>query len=534
MVYKSFRKYVFFIALGFTMPLLSAAQEVVDVAPHDTIIPNGYNKFHFDNGIVSSEGLMKNGKPEGIWKNYYESGKLKSMGRRINTELDSTWVFFTEKGFPGYEFSYKNGKRDGPQKAYYDSAKVRSVENFVKDKRQGLSRYFRLDGTVLREVPFEEGVESGIAKEYDNEGTVILISTYKNGFLVKDQEINRKDARGFRLGPWKYFYENSQQVKWEGIFKNNLKNGTFKEYDITGKVIKTEEYLNGQLVDFASINSKGERVRMEIRREYYPNAQDKLVGSYKNGLPDGVFREYSMDGDVIDSKMYREGKMRSQGILDDSGLEQGHWKYFFFPKGKMKSEGDYKDGKKTGVWKYYHENGNLMQTGSYMEDKAEGTWTWYYENGKLLRQETYKNGKEIGDAQEFNDSTARVIAQGAYVDGQKDGSWIYEIGDMKITGKYADGKEDGTWKEYYKDGKVSFEGNYIKGEENGTHKFYYPGGQLQEERNYRLGLKDGDWRYFDREGNEVVTISYKDDKEVKIDGLRLEAEKRKRTRALKK
>jgi uncharacterized protein len=510
------------------------AQEIIDAAPFDTVKPNGYNVFHFDNGIVSSEGFMKNGKPEGIWKNYYESGKLKSEGKRNNHQLDSTWKFYSEKQFILLELNYRNGKRHGIQKMYYDSAKIRSVESYVDDKRDGVSRYFGPEGKLVREVPFKEGVEEGLAKEYDDEGTVIFISTYKNGFLVKQQEINRKDARGLKQGPWKFFYENSQQVKWEGTFKNNLKNGTFREYDINGKVIKTEEYLNGELVDMVSINNKGQSVKMEVRREYYPNAQDRIVGTYKNGVPDGVFREYSMEGDVIGSKVYREGKVTGEGILDDSGLEQGHWKYFYYPKGKIKSEGDYKDGKKIGVWKYYHENGNLMQIGSYVDDKPEGIWKWYYENGKALREETYKNGKEVGEAREFLDSTAKVITQGTYVDGKKEGFWVYEIGDMKVSGNYREGLEEGVWKEHYRNGRLSFEGAYVKGEPNGTHKFYYDNGVIQEERNYRLGLRDGDWKYFDRDGIKVVTINYRDDKEMKIDGIRLDAEKIKRKRAMKK
>lgn len=508
-------------------------REVIDAAAHDTVVPNGYNYFHYDNGAVSSEGPMKNRIPDGFWKNYYESGKLKSKGIRRGVKLDSTWQFFSEKGFIAMEFNYKDGLKEGPQKSFFDSTKLRSVENYVADKRQGMAKYFRPNGYILREIPFEEGVENGIAKEFDNDSTIILISYYKNGFLVKEQEINRKDARGFKEGPWKFFYENSQQVKWEGNFKNNLKNGTFREYDISGKVIKSEEYLNGQLVDLTSIDPKGRTVKMEVRREYYPNAQDRIVGTYKNGVKDGIFREYSMEGDVIASTVYKDGKTISEGIMDDSGLEQGHWKYFF-SKNKVKSEGDYKDGKRTGLWKFYHDNGNLMEQGSYVDGKPEGIWVWFYENGKTLRQETYKNGQEIGEAKEFTDSTAKVITQGSYEDGKKEGLWVYEIGQMKVSGKYVGGLEEGTWKEFYKNGKLSFEGSYRRGEEQGTHKFYYDNGRIQEERNYKLGQKDGVWRYYNREGETILTVNYKEDTEVKVEGIRLEAEKQKRKRAMKR
>ena len=42
------------------------------------INPNGYNVFYYANGQKSSEGNFENGKPEGFWKNYFESGILKS------------------------------------------------------------------------------------------------------------------------------------------------------------------------------------------------------------------------------------------------------------------------------------------------------------------------------------------------------------------------------------------------------------------------------------------------------------------------
>ena len=36
--------------------------------------PNGYNKFYYPNGQISSEGMMRNGKPDGYWITYYVTG----------------------------------------------------------------------------------------------------------------------------------------------------------------------------------------------------------------------------------------------------------------------------------------------------------------------------------------------------------------------------------------------------------------------------------------------------------------------------
>ena len=51
-----------------------------NVLCQDTVnILNGKQKFYYKNGVISSEGLMKDGKPDGYWKSYNENGKIKSV-----------------------------------------------------------------------------------------------------------------------------------------------------------------------------------------------------------------------------------------------------------------------------------------------------------------------------------------------------------------------------------------------------------------------------------------------------------------------
>lgn len=63
------------VILGFIFSLfvvVSIAQE------QQKINPDGFNTFYYPGGVKSSEGNLKNGKPDGYWKSYYESGRLKS------------------------------------------------------------------------------------------------------------------------------------------------------------------------------------------------------------------------------------------------------------------------------------------------------------------------------------------------------------------------------------------------------------------------------------------------------------------------
>ncbi len=64
-------------------------------------------------------------------------------------------------------------------------------------------------------------------------------------------------------------------------------------------------------------------------------------------------------------------------------------------------EGEYKDGKKDGVWEEYHKNGRLFQKGTYKDNKKVGVWETYWDNGQLQSKMPYKNNKRDGDYETY-------------------------------------------------------------------------------------------------------------------------------------
>ena len=510
------------------------SQDFEDFENIDTVARakrNGYNKFFYKSGAISSEGTMRSGKPEGYWKNYYETGILKSEGYRRNFVLDSTWKFYNEKGFITTVMPFKNGIKSGVVKNYYDSLKLKSEEVFLNGKKQGLTVYYHPNGGITNEIPFDNGLENGIAKEYDDKGVVNRVIYYKDGYNIKQLDVNRTDSKGYKQGTWLAFYDSIQQIRWEGYYKNNKKHGTFREFSKDGNVTKVEEYVEGELIEFATMRG-GRPVKVEIRKDWYPNATERIVGTYKDGVPDGVFREYDPRGNVIASTVYAEGKVLSRGILDDYGYEQGFWQYLF-ENGATRSEGSYVDGKKTGPWRYFHDDGTIMEEGNFENDKPIGFWKWYYERtGNLQREEFFKNGLENGEVKEYADTNVQIAeVKGAYSDGKRDGEWIYTIGDTKYIGTYSNNEEEGIWKEFYPVNRLRFEGKYHDGIENGIHKYYYENGNIKEERFYRNGLREKTWKFYAENGELIATIEYNNDKETKVNGTRLDPKKKKRIKA---
>lgn len=480
------------------------------------INPNGFNTFYYSNGAISSEGNMRNGKPDGYWKTYFENGTIKSEGNRINYQLDSTWKFFNDEGILVLEYFYKNGKKNGLRKNYDPQEKyLLSDENYINDVKQGLTKFYFKNGFEKKSIPFKDGREEGIGFEYDSTGMIITILEYKAGFVKRQEKINRRDKAGMKYGVWKEFYSTGI-VKTECTYSQNKKNGYLKEYNLKGELLNTTKYVDDELIE-----NPPELARLEIFKSYYDDGSVKSEGTYRDGVPEGVFREFAEDGKITGAKIYKDGILTREGLYDERNKEQGPWKEFF-PNGQLKGIGEYKDGMRIGEWNFNHPNGKQEQKGRYdKKGKAQGTWKWFYETGKLLREEVYLNDVRDGIMVEYSDS-GNVITKGRYIDGLKEDEWIYELGDYKEIGNYKAGRRDGIWKHYYvPSGKLRFEGNYIDDNPDGKHTYYYPNGKVQQTGKYIVGRKEGNWEYYGEDGLKQLTILFKDDVEIKYDGVKL-------------
>ena len=101
-------------------------------------------------------------------------------------------------------------------------------------------------------------------------------------------------------------------------------------------------------------------------------------------------------------------------------------------------------------------------------------------------------------------------------------AWYYRDGDHIEIGNFITGLRDGTWKYFYGDSTLEFEGNFIQGNPDGKQKLYYQNGMVKEERYFVMGIREKNWRKYDKSGNLVMTITYKNDEETKINGIKLD------------
>jgi antitoxin component YwqK of YwqJK toxin-antitoxin module len=482
-----------------------------------------YKKFKYPNGTISSEGYLVNGKPEGKWISYYPTGVKKSVCIRKNNLLDRTWIFFNEVGNLEKKIDYLRNKRNGYSITYQFNDRINrnivvSKILYVNDIRQGKGLFYYNDGTLKEEAYYEDGQREGLALEYNKEGRVITEKIYKQGALLEINRVNRYNKNGKKDGIWRTYHDNGL-VKKEIPYKNGLRDGFVREYEKDGKLESSIRYNEGNI----DIHVEDEQVESILREIYSKDSVLLSKGPYIDDTRVGVHTFYDEQGEIMGHKIYdQEGNLLSEGFIDTAGRKQGEWKHYY-KNGSVKSKGLYKNNYQHGNWEFYYVNGALEQSGMINEGKLEGTWEWFYPEGDRWKTENYYNGKLEGKYIEFN-KEGEVIVEGEYFDGEEDGIWSVNVGDHVEKGKYINGLKEGEWIFYYPSGNVSFEGNYVQGVPDGKHEFYFPDGSLKEVRFYVMGYKEKNWKKYNNEGELYLTITYKNDKEYRINGRKIELE----------
>ncbi len=88
-------------------------------------------------------------------------------------------------------------------------------------------------------------------------------------------------------------------------------------------------------------------------------------------------------------------------VIDKNGLNQDRWvylgkdkkgkKYKFYKSSQIVEDGNFKDGKKIGLWKTYHSSGKIESEIRYENDEPNGKARFYNKDGKLIAE-----GKLVG------------------------------------------------------------------------------------------------------------------------------------------
>jgi uncharacterized protein len=354
----------------------------------------------YQGGILASVDRLnrkdENGKKQGVWKEFYEDGRLKEEKKFKDGEIDGYVKSYDKKGDLSNTEKFSNGKqiKNAPElakldvyKDYYDDGTMKYEGGYINGMPVGTHYHYRQkymcdslpvarDDTsdvmikkyVCRNRPvpdsaiiYEEGIKLsygavdslrnkiGIWSEFHNSGEFRGKGLYANDkrigewvFYYPNKQIEQKgkyDKKGRAQGEWNWYYENGALMRQE-FYIDNKRNGIMTEYTEDGKIITKGEFIDG----------------MQEGLWVYETPEYKEIGNYVNDRPDSLWKRYYMPKE----------KLRFEGKFVNGDEEGQHT--WYYPTGRKMTQGSYIGGMKQNDWKFYDETGFNYLTIFYEND----------------------------------------------------------------------------------------------------------------------------------------------------------------------
>lgn len=108
-------------------------------------------------GVLISEEFYKDGKKEGIAKNYYPEGGISETTTWKNGIKEGPWSSFMPDGKTKLSLNYKNNEKDGPVKCYFPNGKLWFAGRYVNGDASGTWIYFDDKGIPKKKEYYEKG-----------------------------------------------------------------------------------------------------------------------------------------------------------------------------------------------------------------------------------------------------------------------------------------------------------------------------------------------------------------------------------------
>ena len=130
-------------------------------------IYNGRFIDYYYSGRIQGEGIMKNGKLEGIRKMYFQNGNI------------------------SVERNYTNSISDGLEKEYYEDGTLKQKGVFINGKEDGIWETYFPNGQVKQRTNLKNGIVDGESTIYYSTGKILSTELGKNGKIIPDKRLEK-------------------------------------------------------------------------------------------------------------------------------------------------------------------------------------------------------------------------------------------------------------------------------------------------------------------------------------------------------
>jgi len=462
----------------------------VDGKPVDTIY------LYFRNGGLQAAIPQQDGEDNGLGTFYHEDGSLLSKITLKNDERTGPAEFYYPNGQLKLKTSYnEEGEFSGHYQFYHSNGQLQEEGDYIDGVRISNWKTYDPIGNLIREVNFDEsGKKTGTETYYDSKGRKTEMFEYKREELVYYEtydfdgqiQVSAKAKRG------KINYQELSldgTLTEEGVFDEDKRIGTWKEYTIYGALFDETSYT-------------------------------------EEGEIDGMYKQFfSATGELEDWTSYKRDTLH------------GPFGSMHF-NGQVKSEGTYYNGDRNGLYRVYYNNGQIETERYYVKGKINGPYKFFAPNGDLMRVEYYNMGTIIKienywegaltSSLEFETAMDNLVAKypngKTYYDISRTGSrfqgpakWYYGNGQLEVEGNFVDGSQDGKWTYYFPNGQISRINEYELGDPVGSRVIYHLNGEISETFAFLEGEFHGPNVEYNDRGIRTDSVSYVNGK---LDGNR--------------
>ncbi|HEY3449622.1 MAG TPA: thiol reductase thioredoxin [Myxococcales bacterium] len=193
--------------------------------------------------------------------------------------------------------------------------------------------------------------------------------------------------------------------------------------------------------------------------------------------------------------------------------------------GSLCNECTFRDGKPSGPFKRFHNNGQVSQEGTFLDGELHGTRTWHASDAPTEEQVLTEGMSDKVRRSEMDYEKGRVVAvrhfdaEGTRVspDGEPyperpplvpdEAEFQPEVGWVLAT-LDAQGRRHGSWQRWTSGGELAESTEFVEDLKSGPSTLFHPNGKKSEEGRFKEDLREGVWKSFDTKGALLAEITW--------------------------
>lgn len=392
-----------------------------------------YIAWH-SNGQKYMEAQVIEGRQEGEWKYWYNSGQLKTITRFVSGMRQGWEEEWLQNGQIYSRRHFKDGTEDGLCTIFYSNGIKFEETTYIQGRLVGLGSWWHNNGQLqVQGLRNENGELQGEWREWDYDGNLISQEWYENGWSREEKEdmTNRVlaqivdgtvggiviDAQATARAPWKageWIYVSTKQgrgspriflgaTQQDHYVIQDFYDGYFGEGVSSPKctdpyVVRTKEDAEQHGVN------PNDRVFEGMYISWFPEGQKQYQALMVDGIKEGEWKFWNYSGHPLISTSYINGKRNGWDEVWTPVHTRCHYKneqldgscVTWYDNGVKAREETYRQGVRTGLQSWWHDNGKMQAQVSFNENgKPHGEARGYDRDDNLVEIIWFENGKEV-------------------------------------------------------------------------------------------------------------------------------------------